>query len=228
MARARKKRRWKFKLFVFMLFILSLFFLSMHITYNYIFPLKYENKIIQYSREYDLDSYLVMGIISSESGFDENAKSHKNAKGLMQLKEDTAKWCVEKFDMLVSYDELYNPQTNIKIGCRYLSYLTEIFYQKEETAIAAYNAGQGNVGQWLRNPDCSDDGISLKKIPFPETADYVKRVLDRKDIYSILYDGSPSAKNFIRFAKKYVHRIEELKPLAKDVINRIKSEISIK
>lgn len=228
MARVRKKRRWKFKLFVFILFVAAIFFSAMYITYNYIFPLKYENKILQYSREYDLDTYLIMGIISTESGFNENAKSHKDAKGLMQIKEDTAEWVVKKFEMDVSNDEIYEPHTNIKIGCRYLSYLMDIFYEKEKTAIAAYNAGQGNVGQWLKNPDYSDDGITLKKIPFTETSDYVERVLDRKEIYSVLYDGAPSAKNFTNFIVKYAHRAGELKPLAKDVINRIKSEISSK
>ena len=128
MARVRKKRRWKFKLFVFILFVAAIFFSAMYITYNYIFPLKYENKILQYSREYDLDTYLIMGIISTESGFNENAKSHKDAKGLMQIKEDTAEWVVKKFEMDVSNDEIYEPHTNIKIGCRYLSYLMDIFY----------------------------------------------------------------------------------------------------
>ena len=152
-----------------------------------LYPLKHEESITTYSSEYSLDPYLVMAVISAESGFEENALSHKDAKGLMQLKEETAQWCVEKFDIDTTHEKIYEAETNIMIGCCYLSYLTEIFHGETKTAIAAYNAGQGNVSEWLKNPEYSDDGKTLKKIPFKETEAYVEKVMKRQQIYQKLY-----------------------------------------
>ncbi|MBQ8526282.1 MAG: lytic transglycosylase domain-containing protein [Clostridia bacterium] len=167
--------------------IIAVLLFSVRPVIEAIFPLKYEEAIINYSKEYSLDPYLVMGIISAESRFEENAVSHKDAKGLMQLKEETAQWCVEKFKINTSHEKIYEPETNIMIGCCYLSYLTELFGGKIPTAIAAYNAGQGNVAEWLKNPEYSDDGQTLKSIPFPETDTYVKKVLNREKIYKKIY-----------------------------------------
>ena len=69
-----------------------------------IYPLKYEDEIKKYSDAYSLDEHLVMAIISAESKFDENAVSPKGAKGLMQLKDETASWCMENFDIEKSLD----------------------------------------------------------------------------------------------------------------------------
>lgn len=152
-----------------------------------IYPLKYEEAIARYSEQYNIDPYLVMGIISAESRFEENAVSHKDAKGLMQLKEETAKWCVEKFNIDAKHKKIYEPDTNIMIGCSYLSYLIDLFDGYVPTAVAAYNAGQGNVGEWLKDKECSSDGVTLNKIPFPETDTYVEKVLKRQKIYKKLY-----------------------------------------
>ncbi len=150
------------------------------------FPLKYRDEIMSSSAQYQLDPYLVMGVISAESRFAEDARSHKDAHGLMQLKEDTAKWCVEQFDIQADGD-LYAPATNIHIGCAYLRYLIDTFDGEEDTALAAYNAGQGNVRKWLSDPQYSADGRQLSAIPFPETEQYVKKVRARSDIYRDLY-----------------------------------------
>ena len=152
-----------------------------------VYPLRYEDEISRYSREYNLDPYLVMSIISAESRFDENAVSHKDAKGLMQLKEETAEWCVKKFKINTSHEKLYEPEINIMIGCCYLNYLNKLFDGETETAIAAYNAGPGNVSEWLKNPEYSSDGKTLINIPFPETDTYVAKVLKRQKIYFKLY-----------------------------------------
>lgn len=149
-----------------------------------IYPLKYENSIEEYSTKYNLDKYLVMGVISAESRFSEDAVSPKSAKGLMQLKDDTAYWCAEKYGI---QGEIYEAEVNIEIGCAYLRYLLDIFGQDTENALAAYNAGQGNVKKWLADQRYSTDGKNLDTIPYTETRDYVLRVERRARIYKKLY-----------------------------------------
>ena len=149
------------------------------------FPLKYEGYIEKYSEEYGLDKYLVMGVINAESSFDHRAHSGI-ARGLMQLTGDTAKWIADKLDLNYYEDIEENPEMNIQMGCYYLSYLIGQ-YQNIDTALAAYNAGMGNVSSWLKNPDYSGDGITLDDIPYTETKKYVSRVKKLEQIYKKLY-----------------------------------------
>jgi len=72
------------------------------------------------------------------------------------------------------------------MGCFYLSYLID-HYKNIETALAAYNAGMGNVSSWLEDKKYSKDGKTLTEIPYSETAKYVRRVRSLRKIYKILY-----------------------------------------
>lgn len=148
-----------------------------------IYPLKYEDEIKKYSDAYSLDEHLVMAIISAESKFDENAVSPKGAKGLMQLKDETASWCMENFDIEKSLDK---NALNINIGCAYLRYLIDKYKGCTDTAIAAYNAGEGNVSSWLREQNA--ESVVLCSIPFGETEKYVETVKKRLKIYRFLYN----------------------------------------
>lgn len=154
---------------------------------KYLYPLSYEDAIETYSRQYDLDKYLVMGIISTESGFDVDAESHKEARGLMQLKDDTALWCVEEFGLGIEPEDIHTPEVNIQIGCAYMRFLIDKYEGNTLTAIAAYNAGPGNVDDWLSQPRYSRDGNELAMIPFAETSAYVKKVQKRAKVYDKLY-----------------------------------------
>ncbi|MBQ4631073.1 MAG: lytic transglycosylase domain-containing protein [Clostridia bacterium] len=147
------------------------------------YPLKYEDYIISCSEKYNLDKYLIMGIISAESKFNENAVSHKDAKGLMQIKDETALWCIENFEISTDCEP---QELNIRIGCAYMRYLLDKYHGNEKTALAAYNAGEGNVNEWLKNQS-TDSNSALESIPYKETADYVKRVDKRAKIYRFLY-----------------------------------------
>ena len=153
-----------------------------------LYPLKYEDSITKYSVKYNLDKFLVMGVISAESRFSEDAVSSKSAKGLMQLKDDTAYWCADKYEI---EGEIYEAEVNIEIGCAYLRYLLDLFDRNTENALAAYNAGQGNVKKWLADKRYSADGKKLHTIPFAETREYVKRVEKRMKIYRKLYGTRP-------------------------------------
>ncbi len=152
---------------------------------NRFFPIEYEQYIETYAGEYGLDKYLVMGVIRAESGFDHEAHSQV-ARGLMQITDKTAEWIAEKMNIPYSKDMVEEPELNIRMGCYYLSYLAGRF-EGIETALAAYNAGPGNVSSWLDDERYSADGKTLYDIPFSETKKYVERVRKLTFIYRTLY-----------------------------------------
>lgn len=152
-----------------------------------IYPLRYREAIEKYSEQFDLNEYLVMGIISTESNFNTHAHSSKHAKGLMQIKEETALWCIEHLKLDADTQNIYTPDENIYIGCAYLSYLEKLYGGDTRKAVMAYNAGLGNVNKWLSDPRYADASGNLNKIPFRETEMYVKKVMKRMEIYMRLY-----------------------------------------
>ncbi len=152
---------------------------SRHIKY----PVAYSEWITKYAHENDLDPYLVMAVIKTESNFIPDAHSGV-AGGLMQLTEETAEWNANEMGIDYEYDYM-DPETNIKMGCHYLRHLIDV-YGNIDTALAAYNGGMGNVNSWLSNPQYSSDGETLDYIPFPETRNYVVKVNDSWEYYKTL------------------------------------------
>jgi len=153
---------------------------------SYRYPLKYLDIIEKNSAECGIDPALACAVIHAESKFAEEALSHKGASGLMQITENTADWMAAQMGLTdYSYDRIFEPSLNISIGCGYLKWLMDR-YQNADLAIAAYNAGCGNVDKWLDDPRFSADGKSLNQIPFKETRDYLDRVKINKFIYDII------------------------------------------
>ena len=152
-----------------------------------IYPIKYQQYVEEYAEEFSLDKNLVYAVIKIESNFDENAVSVAGAKGLMQLMDRTAEDCSKKagFDYIIPAD-LFVPEKNIRLGCYYISQLMSI-YNDTELAITAYNGGTGNVEKWLSDPEYSDGEGGLSDIPYKETKDYVKKVMDAFEKYNRLY-----------------------------------------
>jgi len=151
-------------------------------------PTKYSGYVEKYADEYNIDKYLVYSVIRTESGFNNEAVSNKSAKGLMQITESTGKWAAEKIGIAdFDAEALHDPETNIRIGCWYLSYLLSQFNGELSTALAAYNAGDGKVREWLENNDYSSDGIILDTIPYEETLNYVNRVSMTLYLYLKVY-----------------------------------------
>lgn len=156
-------------------------------------PEEYVPFVEQYADEFGVPVDLVYAVIKTESGFDSSAVSGKGAIGLMQMMPATFEWLTD--DILREYlgiGMLYDPETNIKYGTYYLSRLYNRFGDWD-TALAAYNGGEGNVSEWLRDKKYSDDGIKLKtdKIPdeFSETKNYVKKVNKALKKYKELYNS---------------------------------------
>ena len=156
-------------------------------------PLRYADHIVYYANLFDLDPALVSAIILSESSFDPQATSRLDARGLMQLMADTAEWIAHKLDEddTYSFDNLFDPDTNIRYGCWYLGYLSRRFDGDATKIVCAYHAGQGNVDAWLSKPEYSRDGVTLDVIPMENTAAYANRVLKARDVYQKYYFPGP-------------------------------------
>ena len=153
-------------------------------------PLYYADTITAYADAQELDPALVAAVILCESSYDPKAESRLGARGLMQLMPDTAEWGAHKLDEAgadYSFDNLYDPQTNIRFGTWYLGYLSRRFNGDATKIVCAYHAGQGNVDSWLKNPQYSSDGVTLDVIPTQDTATYASRVLRARDIYRKYY-----------------------------------------
>lgn len=174
---------------IFLLVVLTIIAPLVRMSYRMlldrVLPLRYEEHIEKYSDEYVLPKHLVMGVIRTESKFNDKAHS-EYARGLMQITDDTAVWIAKEMKIEYSVDMVEDPETNIKMGCFYLSYLIEK-YENVRTALAAYNAGPGNVNSWLSDEAYSLDGKTLYEIPFGETKRYVRRVEIFEKLYEKLY-----------------------------------------
>ncbi len=152
----------------------------------------YEEIINKYAEEYNSDPLMIASIIKVESGFDTEAVSEMNAKGLMQILPDTGEWIAAKLEEDYHDELLHDPDYNIKLGAYYYEYLYE-YFGDESLALAAYNGGMGNVEQWLEDPEISSDGHTLENIPFAETRDYVDKVQHVHETYKYFYkDGLPN------------------------------------
>jgi soluble lytic murein transglycosylase len=153
---------------------------------RYLYPLKYQDYIVKYSQEYQMDPYMVAAVIKVESGFSPNVVSSKGAVGLMQIMPETATWAAEKMDMKdFKIETLVIPETNIKIGTWYLAKLLEEFNGDITLALAAYNGGRGNVREWLKSGQIR--GSKEDNIPFAETKDFVSKVKKAYKWYRKLY-----------------------------------------
>ena len=152
------------------------------------YKLNYQDLIREYADEYDLDRYLVAAVIYTESGFRSDAVSSSGAIGLMQIMPDVGEWIAEKLQVTDYSDAmLRQPSYNIQFGCWLLHTLYEWHGTDEKVVLAAYNAGSGNVNKWLQDSNYSSDGETLKKIPFPETEQYVVKVQNAYEKYKMLY-----------------------------------------
>lgn len=155
---------------------------------KFIYPLEYEDLVYSYANKNSLDPYLVLGLIKAESNFISDARSNKDAKGLMQITDSTAIWVASKMGQEnFSVSELENPEVNIAIGCWYLRYLLDNYNDDTTLALCAYNAGSGNVSAWLLNTQYSKDGKTLDNIPFSETSHYVVNTQKYAEKYKKLY-----------------------------------------
>lgn len=140
----------------------------------------YGSVIYRQALRYNLPPELVAAVVESESDFRPRLVSGKNAKGLMQIVPETGR--------LMGADDLFNPEKNVAAGTKYLRYLMDRFGD-QQIALAAYNAGEGNVERFGGVP------------PFPETLNYLQRVSRRANEYRQKVNGSYVANVRLRVAQ---------------------------
>ncbi len=183
------------KILIVLILVLTAYFLLFKIIrvqdkiLKSIYPMKYSEYVEKYSNENGIDMYMIFAIIKVESNFNTNVKSGSNAIGLMQLLEETA---IERSKIIykedIKEDDLYNPETNIKLGTSYYAYLLDYYKQNNILALTAYNAGIGNVDSWIKEGIIKADGTDLENIPYKETNNYVRKILRDYQIYLKLYE----------------------------------------
>ncbi len=148
------------------------------------YPLKHADVIAEAAAAQGVDPFLVAAIINAESGFDADEVSHAGAVGLMQLMPETATAVAAGAGLLVDPDAaaLVDPALNVDLGTRHLASLIER-YGDTTVALAAYNAGEGNVDRWIE--ESGESGVL--DAAYPETRRYVERVLREQSRYATLY-----------------------------------------
>ena len=147
-----------------------------------IYKIGYSEYVEEFAEKYNVEKELIYAIIKVESNFDENAVSKSNAKGLMQIMTATAQEIADKYGINLTEENITDPKINIEIGTIYISQLLEK-YNNKQVALAAYNAGQGNVNKWITQETIKSDGSDIENIPFPETNMYVRKVMRDYNIY---------------------------------------------
>ncbi len=178
-----KSRKKSIYVTVAALFCAAIFAVALYyIVRQTCFPRPYKNIVLNSG----VECSLVYSVMKAESGFDENALSSAGAIGLMQLMPATAEFVCRMNRLEYDVSWLKKGDYNTELGCLYLAYLLNRF-ENEETALAAYNAGEGTVADWLKNSKFSSDGKSLERIPYEETARYVKKVEKFRKKYQFFY-----------------------------------------
>ena len=156
-----------------------------------IFPLRYWDSIKRNAAIYELDPYVVAALIGQESMFDPGVRSSANAWGLMQIVPATGRRLATALGIRrFSTSMLTDGETNIRLGTLYFKRLVQQF-GGAHYALASYNAGENRVVRWKAERPGMEEDEFIDDIPFPETQNYVKRILGTAEDYRRLYgDGS--------------------------------------
>ncbi len=149
------------------------------------FPTPLRNDVAAHARDIGLDPAFIYGLIRQESRFIMDARSGVGAAGLMQLMPGTAKWTAKKIGLTYTPALIADRDTNLRLGSAYLKLVLDAASGSQAMAAAAYNAGPGRPRQWRIGP-VLDAAVWAETIPFPETRDYVKKVLSNAAYYAAL------------------------------------------
>jgi soluble lytic murein transglycosylase len=158
------------------------------VYWHLLFPQPYWTELVADAGSNGVDPYLVASLIRQESEFNTSAVSPANAYGLMQLlpsvgKSMAKKHAIKRFDAR----QLLNPSVNLALGTANLKQVLDRFGGQVEYALAAYNAGDTPVRQWLSSNDYKDVPEFVESIPYTETRDYVQAILRNREMYRALY-----------------------------------------
>lgn len=166
-----------------LLLVLSTIIWCTNFYYAFRYPLRYESVILNEAAANNFDPDFICAVISEESRFNKNAVSESGAMGLMQLMPATAVQMAIEIDLeSFTLNDLFDETINIRLGVKYLRYLKNKFFSIG-TVLAAYNAGEGVVSEWLMDESYSLDGVTLITTPYKETNAYIENVMETLKIY---------------------------------------------
>jgi soluble lytic murein transglycosylase len=152
------------------------------------YPAPYRQSIISAARARKLDPRFILALIRQESVFRPLAKSPAGARGLLQLTIDAAQRYALNAGMRdVRENQLYQPETSIRLGSEYLAELSGMFPNLLEAVAASYNGGEDNVARWVRRAKQKDPGVFTSEVGFDETKGYVQKVMNNYRVYKQLY-----------------------------------------
>ncbi|NEP18119.1 MAG: transglycosylase SLT domain-containing protein [Leptolyngbya sp. SIO4C1] len=151
-----------------------------------VYPFPYAQPIQAWSQQRQLNPLLVTALIRQESRFEPTIRSAVGAAGLMQVMPETADWILTQTGEATA--DLDNPEDNIRLGTWYLDYTHQEYDNHSLFAVASYNAGPGNVADWIARGGFSNTDEFVEKIPFPETKGYVESVFGGYWNYLRLYN----------------------------------------
>jgi soluble lytic murein transglycosylase len=158
------------------------------VYWHLLFPQPYWTELVANAGSNGLDPYLVASLIRQESEFNATAVSPRNACGLMQLLPSVGKSLAKKRGMKrFDTKQLLDPMVNLELGTINLKQVLDRFGEQVEYALAAYNAGDTPVRQWLSTNDYKDVPEFVESIPYSETRDYVEAILRNRELYRALY-----------------------------------------
>ena len=143
-----------------------------------------------YAGKYNIDPLILYSFIRTESNFNPNAQSNVGARGLMQITEETFDWIKSKIAPTepLTFDDLYDPETNIRFGTYFVSYCLLRYQQDLATAAAAYHSGWGTVDDLLAQSEYSADGKTLDHYPYPQMRQYVHKITHSYQRYQEIYN----------------------------------------
>ena len=178
------KRRRFFAFIAAILLIVAIIYGYNPLMKNILYPTHHKDIVERFSAEYNIDAMLIYSVIKTESGFNSRAQSAKDAKGLMQITDETATWAFEQIGLGANSD-IFEPEINIQVGTWYLAKLINDNNGDLITALASYNAGSGNVQKWKESS--GKKVIDITDIEFQETKNYVNKTLRYYNVYKKLY-----------------------------------------
>lgn len=148
------------------------------------YPYQWQEEIRANAAQYGQDPLFIAAIIRTESSWRPGAESSVGAMGLMQIMPDTGAWIASKNGWEYEESQLADGPANIRLGCWYVDYLSRKFGGDQTLLLAAYNAGENKVSQWVDEGRMKQGGTG---IPYPETREFVRKVMDAYEKYQFLY-----------------------------------------
>ena len=169
-------------------------------VFKKLYPLYFSSEVDSFARQFSVPPELVWSVMKKESAFASKVISYANAYGLMQLLPGTASQIAPRLDLqFTSTKQLFEPNTNIRMGTYYLSTLLRKYNENYVMALAGYNAGPHRVDRWLKNYPSSDDDLFMENLEFEQTRVYVRTCLKYFWIYQAITRPGEIPKEIINY-----------------------------